>query len=71
MLENSQLLIDEHIKKAVNCIKKISYKNVYLVYLKNNQFNKHIEVKIPEVETKHYNDYGIKLIPYSLRSILK
>lgn len=71
MLENSQLLIDEHIKKAVNCIKKTSYKNVYLVYPKNDQFYKHIEVKIPEFETKQYNDYGIKLIPYSLRSILK
>jgi hypothetical protein len=71
MLENSQLLIDEHIKKAVNCIKETSYKNVYLVYPKNDQFYKHIEVKIPEFETKQYNDYGIKLIPYSLRSILK
>ncbi len=71
MLENSALLIDEHIKKAVNCIKETSYKNVYLVYPKNDQFYKHIEVKIPEFETKQYNDYGIKLIPYSLRSILK
>jgi hypothetical protein len=42
-----------------------------LVYPKNDQFYKHIEVKIPEFETKQYNDYGIKLIPYSLRSILK
>lgn len=71
MLENNRLIIDEHIKKAVNCIKETSYKNVYLVYPKNDQFYKHIEVKIPEFETKHYNDYGIKLIPYSLRSILK
>lgn len=71
MLENNDFLVDEHIKKAVNCIKETSYKNVYLVYPKNDQFNKHIEIKIPEFETKHYNDYGIKIIPYSLRSILK
>lgn len=71
MLENNSLLIDEHIKKAVDCIKETSYKNVYLVYPKNNDFYKHIEVKIPEFETNQYNDYGIKLIPYSLRSILK
>lgn len=71
MLKNDHLLIDEHIQKAVNCIKQTSYKNVYLVYPKNDQFNKHIEIKIPEFETKYFNDYGIKLIPYSLRSILK
>lgn len=71
MLENNSMLIDEHIKKAVNCIKETSYKNVYLVYPKNDDFNKHIEVKIPELETQQYNDYGIKVIPYSLRSILK
>jgi hypothetical protein len=71
MLKNNALLIDEHIKKAVDCIKQTSFKNIYLVYPKNDQFNKHIEVKIPEFETQQYGEYGIKLIPYSLRSILK
>lgn len=69
--DEKQCVIDEHISKAVKCIKETSYKNVYLVYPKNDKFNKHLQVKIPEFENNLNQEYGIKIIPYSLRSILR
>ena len=62
------LNIDEHIKKAVDCIKNSEFKQVYLVYPKNDKFNKHVQVKTEELKV---GEYEIKLIPYSLRSTLR
>ncbi|RXJ60224.1 hypothetical protein [Candidatus Marinarcus aquaticus] len=70
--DKKECIIDEHISKAVQCIKETHYKNIYLVYPKDNHFNKHLQVKIPEFENnKLCSEYGIKIIPYSLRSILR
>ncbi|WP_419770213.1 MAG: hypothetical protein ACNI3C_00015 [Candidatus Marinarcus sp.] len=70
--DEKECVVDEHISKAVQCIKESEYKNVYLVYPKNDNFNKHLQVKIPEFEqNKEAEAYGIKIIPYSLRSILR
>ncbi len=60
---------NEHISKAVECIKNSSFKQVFLVYPKNRNFTKHIEVKVSELDA--CGEYRIKLIPYSLRSILR
>lgn len=68
LLDSNNLQIDKHIQKAIDCIKNSEFKQVYLVYPKNEKFNKHIEVK-----TKSFieDEYQIKLIPYSLRSTLR
>lgn len=72
MVGKSKPLIDEHIKKAVDCIKQSDFKQVYLVYPKNENFEKHIEVKIREFEENiSCSGYTVKVIPYSLRSILR
>lgn len=72
LFENEkQCIINEHISKAVQCIKETSFQNIYLVYPKNDNFNKHLQVKIPEFEQERCKEYGIKIIPYSLRSILR
>ena len=72
LVANNQPLIDEHIKRAVDCIRKSEFKQVYLVYPKNENFEKHIEVKIKEFEESHTcSEYKVKVIPYSLRSILR
>jgi hypothetical protein len=72
MVGKSKPLIDEHIKKAVDCIKESDFKQVYLVYPKNENFEKHIEVKIREFEENiSCSGYTVKVIPYSLRSILR
>ncbi len=68
LLDIKNLEIDEHIKKAIECIKTSEFKQVYLVYPKNEKFNKHVEVKTEEVNV---GEYQIKLIPYSLRSTLR
>lgn len=66
---NSQdLQIDKHIQKAVNCINTTDFKQIYLVYPKNENFNKHISVKTDAILS---GEYEIKLIPYSLRSTLR
>lgn len=68
LLDSNNLQIDKHIQKAIDCIKNSEFRQVYLVYPKNEKFNKHIEVK-----TKSFieDEYQIKLIPYSLRSTLR
>lgn len=66
-LDSKKLNITSDIKKAIKCIKKSEFKQVYLVYPKNDNFKKHI----PVVSNQIKEDYRIKAIPYSLRSTLK
>lgn len=61
--------ITSHINRAINCIKTNECKQVYLVYPRHENFDKHISIKVEGLEI--YENYSIKLIPYSLRSILK
>lgn len=68
LLDMNNLKIDEHIKKAVDCINTSEFRQVYLVYPKNTKFNKHVQVKTEEIKV---GEYQIKLIPYSLRSTLR
>ncbi len=66
-IEKNRPIIEEHIKNAINVIKDTTFKTIYLVYPKNKDFDKHIDVKVAEFN----QDYKIKIIPYSLRSILR
>jgi len=61
--------ISSHVNRAINCIKSDECKQVYLVYPRHENFDRHISIKVKELEM--YENYSIKLIPYSLRSILK
>lgn len=61
--------ISSHVKRAVECIKNNESNQVYLVYPKHKNFDKHINIRVEELEA--CSEYSIKLIPYSLRSILK
>lgn len=68
-LDSKDLKIDMHIKKAVECIETTEFKQVYLVYPKNENFHRHIKINCDnQINTK---EYAIKLIPYSLRSTLR
>lgn len=69
MLRSDKYAIDEHIQKAVECIEQTSFKQVYLVYPKNKRFKKHIPIKVPRLDL--LGEYRIKVVPYSMRSILK
>ncbi len=68
-LDSNDLNIDEHIQKAVECIKNTEFNQVYLVYPKNENFNRHIKINCDNQLTN--KEYEIKLIPYSLRSTLR
>lgn len=67
--EKKEKLEDAHIQKAVDCIKNSEFKNIYLVYPKEKNFSKHIDIKVPELEG--CSEYVIKVIPYSLKTILR
>ncbi|NVJ53236.1 MAG: hypothetical protein HWD90_06050 [Campylobacteraceae bacterium] len=67
-INSKKLDIDKHINKAVKCIKESDFKQVYLVYPKNDDFCKHVSVRCNDIKSSEYN---IKLIPYSMRSTLR
>jgi hypothetical protein len=67
--QKDKKLNDAHIQKAVDCIKEGKFKNIYLVYPKEKDFAKHIDIKVPELEG--CSEYVIKIIPYSLKTILR
>jgi|GEM_PF-979785 hypothetical protein len=69
MFRPSHTSINEHIAEAVQCIKETSLRQIYIVYPKNREFKKHINVKVPGLES--CGEYRIKIVPYSLRSILR
>jgi len=68
LIDSNKLEISKDIQKAIKCIKKGKFMQVYLVYPKNKNFTKHINILTKDLEGF---DYKIKIIPYSLRSILK
>ena len=68
LIDSKKLDISKDIQKAIKCIKKGEFMQVYLVYPKNKNFTQHINILSKELEDF---DYKIKIIPYSLRSILK
>jgi len=67
-MDSKKLFLDFEVNKAVDIINQGEFKNIYFVYPKNENFNKHIEVKVPQLEEKN-TDYLIKIIPYSLNSL--
>ena len=69
-MDKDELIIDKQMKQATTIIKSGEFKYVYFVYPKNDNFNKHIQIKIPEFENA-CSDYMVKLIPYSLGRIQK
>lgn len=60
--------IKDELESAIKSIKKGEYYQIYLAYPKNNQFTKQIPVFVDELKNE---EYQIKAIPYSLRSIIK
>ena len=63
--------IQDEIDLSSEIIMNGEMNQVYLVYPKNDQFTKHIEIKIPFLENACKDGYKIKVIPYSLQSIIK
>lgn len=60
--------IQDELEDAIKSIKKGEFYQIYLAYPKNNEFTKQIPVYVDELKNE---EYQIKAIPYSLRSIIK
>jgi hypothetical protein len=64
--------LQEEVEKATKIIiNNESIAQVYIVCPKNEKFMKHIELKLPQLEKRCKNEYRIKIIPYSLKSIIR
>jgi len=53
------------------CLYNDQIAQVYIACPRNKKFQKQIEVKIPDLEETYKDQYKIKIIPYSLDSILR
>jgi hypothetical protein len=67
-IDKNNLFIGDEIRKAIEIIQTTDFSNVYFVYPKNDNFNKHIQVKVPILENACC-EYMIKIIPYSLTTL--
>lgn len=65
--------LDEEVSTASEAIldQNDEIAQVYIVCPKNEKFMKHIELKIPILEDQCKDEYKIKIIPYSLNSIIR
>lgn len=69
-MDKSKLSLDKEIEIACKIIQNSEIKCIYFVYPKNKNFDKHIEVKVPRLEST-CSEYIIKIIPYSLKDLYK
>ncbi|XPV69707.1 MAG: hypothetical protein ACNI25_03850 [Halarcobacter sp.] len=69
-IDIKNLNISKEIEKAKDIILNDNFSQIYLVYPKHDNFTKHIQVKVKELDACS-EEYIIKVIPYSLKSILR
>lgn len=69
-MDKDNLAIQKEIDLACKIIENSEIKCVYFVYPKNNNFDKHIEVKVPKLDSA-CSEYLIKIIPYSLKDLYR
>jgi len=69
-IDIKNLQITYEIQRAKEIIVNNNIPQIYLVYPKHDNFTKHIQVKLQELDTCS-EEYIIKVIPYSLNSILR
>ncbi|MGM0518890.1 MAG: hypothetical protein ACQERD_04510 [Campylobacterota bacterium] len=60
--------IKDELENAIKSIKKGESNQVYLAYPKDDKFKRQIPIFVNELKSK---EYQIKVIPYSLRSIMR
>jgi len=69
-MDKNNLMLDTEIAIASKIIEDGEMKCIYFVYPKNENFDKHIQIKVTSLENA-CSDYMIKIIPYSLRDLYK
>jgi hypothetical protein len=68
-MDKNNLSLNKEIKKAISVIGDGEFTFVYFVYPRNDNFDKHIEVRVPQLE-EACSDYMVKIIPYSLNDLI-
>ena len=68
-IDKENLSLDDEIKEAIAIIQEGEFTYVYFVYPRIDNFDKHIEVKVPQLE-EACSDYMVKVIPYSLNDLI-
>jgi len=69
-IDKKNISVEEEISQAIEIVLNSEFQYVYFVYPKYDDFNKHIEVKIKELD-EACSDYMVKIIPYSLEDLKK
>jgi len=69
-MDRDNLALQNEIEIASRIIQNSDIKCIYFVYPKNKKFNKHVEIKVPQLEST-VGEYIIKIIPYSLNDLYK
>jgi len=70
-IDMKNLNITQEIQRAKEIILNNNIPQIYLVYPKHDNFTKHIQIKLQELDDTCSEEYIIKVIPYSLNSILR
>jgi len=58
-------ILQNHIDKSAKIINETDIKQVYLVYPKHSEFKKHIQINLSEKVKCEFDEYRVKIIPYS------
>lgn len=69
-MNKDNLSLDKEMEEALAIINEGDFKYVYFVYPKNDNFDKHIQIKVNSLD-KACSDYMVKIIPYSLDDLIK
>ncbi len=70
-IDIENLNITQEIQRAKEIILNNDIPQIYLVYPKHDNFTRHIQIKLQELDDTCSEEYIIKVIPYSLNSILR
>jgi hypothetical protein len=70
-MDKNNLCLENEVKIASQIIQNSDIRFIYFVYPKNDNFNKHIQLKIPHIEQTCSEECMIKIIPYSLNDLCK
>jgi len=69
-MDKDNLALQDEIDMACDILKNSDIKYIYFVYPKNENFDKHIEIKVAKLQDT-CSEYMIKVIPYSLNDLHK
>lgn len=68
-MDKENLSLDKEIEEASKIINSGEFKYIYFVYPRNDNFDKHIQIKVKSLEAV-CSDYMVKIIPYSLNDLI-